>query len=75
MFLTANLLHIPRLGSNISVLTSYDLPEPELAVISSLNDSKAPNIYDLVGSKLVIYCDNKCSVSKCNKTISNSNRQ
>jgi hypothetical protein len=30
-------------------LTSYDLPEPELAVISSLNDSKAPKICDLVG--------------------------
>jgi hypothetical protein len=56
---TANLLYIPRLGSNNSVLTSYDLPEPLEAVIRSLNDSKAPKICDLVGSKFVIYCCNK----------------
>lgn len=54
ILLTGNLEYRPSEGSNINVLTSCDLPLPDEAVISSLNDSNDPKIYDLVGSKLII---------------------
>ena len=49
-----NLFLIPKDGSVISVLTNWDFPEPEDAVISNRNESKSVNICDLVGWNLLV---------------------